>query len=296
MSKSTPSNTVDDDTARRLRARIFAAVPAWQTDHIGEFHFLSGGYSNANYAFSRSASAVQERYVLRIPQRPQPFVNRDAEALWYERLPSSVGVQPVVLDRQTGLMISPWIEGVLLIDAFNKGVDPIDLVSYLISLHRNLPSTARRYHVPSLLPKFVGEKVPPGAAQPALVIGPAEHSARVPEPAYLTSCHNDLNPWNIVVTDAGWMTLDWEFAGANDPLFDLVSLHQGLELEDALLPEMAAMFVTDMVQSRLKDALEAFWLREWAWATFQQRSGNNRPEVISQIDTAAYKLQRLTRS
>ena len=92
------------------------------------------------------------------------------------------------------------------------------------------------------------------------------------------------------------MTLDWEFAGANDPLFDLVSLHQGLELEDALLPEMAAMFVTDMVQSRLKDALEAFWLREWAWATFQQRSGNNRSEVISQIDTAAYKLQRLTRS
>ena len=33
-----------------------------------------------------------------------------------------------------------------------------------------------------------------------------------------------------MVTPDGWKTLDWEFFGLNDPLFDLVALHQGLEL------------------------------------------------------------------
>ena len=40
----------------------------------------------------------------------------------------------------------------------------------------------------------------------------------------------DLNPWNVIVTEARWETIDWEFVGNHDPLFDLITLHQGLNL------------------------------------------------------------------
>ncbi len=295
MSDPSLLDTVDDNTAEQLRKRIWAAVPDWQGDEIGEFQFLSGGYSNANYGFARTAPGLHERYVLRVPLRTQPFVNRVAEAEWCQHLPASISVRPTVLDRQTGLMITPWVEGVLLIDAFQEDVSETDLVDYLIRLHRNLPSTSRHYHVPTLLPEFVGEDVPPWIEQMPL-LHPLDHD-RLPtsDASHHGSCHNDLNPWNILVTDAGWITLDWEFAGINDPLFDLVSLHQGLELEDQLLPEMAALFLPQFERSRLNSAIEAFWLREWAWATFQHRSGNRRPEVISQIATANKKLRRLKR-
>jgi aminoglycoside phosphotransferase (APT) family kinase protein len=291
MKDSSLLDSIDDITARQLRQQIWAAIPDWKGDELGVFQFLSGGYSNANYSFYRTTSDLRERYVLRVPLRAQPFVDRMAEAQWYQQLPSSIGVQPTVLDRQTGLMISPWVDGVLLIDAFKDGIGEADLVDYLTRLHRNLPNTSRRYDVLTLLPEFVGEDTPSWLEQIPLLEQLDHERLPAPDASYLGSCHNDLNPWNILVTDAGWITLDWEFAGTNDPLFDLISLHQGLELEDALLLEMAALFLPEFERSRLSNAIDAFWLREWAWATYQHRSGNRRPEVISQIATADEKLR-----
>ena len=291
MSHRQQATVVDEKTARVLRSQIWATAPAWRPDEIGNFEFLSGGYSNANYVFCRDAQGIQERYVLRVPQRTQPYVDRQAEAQWYQHLPSSVGVQPAFLDIQTGIMISPFVEGVLLIDAHDVSV--AELMSYLKRLHHALPATSRRYHVPSLLPDFVGSDQPPGAVPDFLATteNPEMSDAAGPLP----SCHNDLNPWNVLVTAQGWITLDWEFAGANDPLFDLVSLHQGLELDDSLLPEMAEVLTPRLELPRLNRALHHFWLREWAWATFQHRSGNRRPEVAAQIDVAAGKLLRPVR-
>lgn len=300
MSDLSLSDAVDDNTAKQLRDRIWAAVPDWHADKIGEFQFLSGGYSNANFAFSRRTSGVKERYVLRMPQRNQPYVNRVAETQWYQRLPSSIGIQPLVLDIQTGLMISPWVDGVLLVDTFEQHFNPDDLLNYLTKLHRALPVTYRQYHVPSLLSDLVGDEIPPNAITAACFMEDGTNTDQV-SPIRLTSCHNDLNPWNILVTESGWITLDWEFAGTNDPLFDLVCLHQGLNLSDKLLPEMAAALVSSVIPDlipdielpRLNTALEHFWLREWAWATFQQRSGNTRSEVAEQIATATGKLNNL---
>lgn len=295
MSNSDPLDPIDDISAEQLRQQILAAIPDWKGDDLGEFQFLSGGYSNANYRFDRSSSDHRKRYVLRVPLRPQPFVDRVAEAQWYRQLPSSIGIQPTVLDSQSGLMISPWVDGILLTDAFKGDIDEADLVDYLIRLHRNLPSASRHYHVPTLLPEFVGEDMPPWIEKHPLLRSLDDNRLPASDASHLVSCHNDLNPWNILVTDAGWITLDWEFAGTNDPLFDLISLHQGLELEDALLPEMAALFLPEFERSRLSRAIEAFWLREWAWATFQHRSGNRRPEVVVQIATADKKLRRFKR-
>ena len=132
-----------------------------------------------------------------------------------------------------------------------------------------------------------------GAVVDALPLGLTQEQ----QPVETVTCHNDLNPWNILVTPNGWVTLDWEFVGQNDGMFDLLSLHQGLALEVESLPVLASNWAqdtgTDCSGERLTRAFGQFWLREWGWATFQMNAGNRRDEVLAQAATAETKLAHL---
>ena len=276
-----------------LREMICSLVPSWRADVLEDFTFLTGGYSNANVVFTRHKADQSQRYVLRIPQRTQPYVNRVIESAWYQRLPSSVGIRPVVLDIPTGRMISPWVEGNLLIDVFADRFTERDLLVYLQTLHSALPEVAERYSVPTLLSAFVESSEQSGAVVDTLPLALTQEQ----QPLQTVTCHNDLNPWNILVTPNGWVTLDWEFVGQNDGLFDLVSLHQGLALDVESLPFLARNWAqdtgADYSGERLSRAFGQFWLREWGWATFQMNAGNRRDEVSAQAATAEAMLAHL---
>ena len=276
-----------------LRSMIRSLVPSWRDDGLEDFHFLSGGYSNANVVFTRRSADQGAQYVLRIPQRSQPYVNRVAESAWYQRLPASVGIRPVALDIPTGLMVSAWVDGELLVDVFADRFTECDLLVYLQTLHNALPAVAERYSVPALLSAFVGS----GEQSRAVVDALPPALTQEQQPAQTVTCHNDLNPWNILVTADGWVTLDWEFVGQNDVLFDLVSLHQGLALNVESLPDLASNWAqdlgTDYSSEGLSRAFGQFWLREWSWATFQMNAGNRREEVSAQASVAEAVLANL---
>jgi len=272
---------------------ICSLMPSWRDDALEDFDFLSGGYSNANVVFTRRSADQSGRYVLRIPMRSQPYVNRVAESAWYQRLPGSVGIRPIALDVPTGLMVSAWVDGELLVDVFADRFAESDLLTYLNSLHSALPVVPERYWVPTLLSAFIE----PNAQSQTLLASLPPALTQEQQPAHSITCHNDLNPWNILVTQHGWVTLDWEFVGQNDGLFDLVSLHQGLGLDVDSLPGLARHWARDWApdytSERLTRAFGHFWLREWAWATFQMNAGNRREEVSEQAVTAEAMLAQL---
>jgi aminoglycoside phosphotransferase (APT) family kinase protein len=239
-----------------LRDIICSLVPSWRDDALEDFDFLSGGYSNANIAFTRRSADQNERYVLRIPQRLQPY-------------------------------------GELLVDVYADRFSENDLLTYLHTLHGALPYVAEQYSVPALLADFVGPSEQAGTLIDALPTA----LTQAHQPGHTVTCHNDLNPWNILVTPNGWVTLDWEFVGQNDALFDLVSLHQGLELEVDSLPDLANKWARgwahDYSAERLTQAFGQFWLREWGWARFQMNAGNSRDEVSTQAAVAEAMLANL---
>jgi aminoglycoside phosphotransferase (APT) family kinase protein len=250
-------------------------MPDWRIDDVTDVEYLPGGYSNNNYAFSRADA----RYVLRIPQRTQPYVDRVHEQAWYARIPQGMAPVPLALDTETGVMLSPWVEGVLLIDAW-PSLTEADLIGYLRRLHRQMPADPRTYDLTALMTAY--ECIDSGFTPPRL------------DARHLITCHNDLNPWNVLVTNRGWVTLDWEFVGRNDPLFDLVSLHQGLALPSDSLMEFAGLYLSEPdVAARLPHAERAFWLREYGWAHHQLNAGNDRDEIREQKDIAAAALSRL---
>lgn len=257
---------------------LSALMPAWDTKKVSNLAYLSGGYSNVNYALDYE----DKRFVLRVPQVIQPFVNREHELQWYRQLPADIGVKPLALDAITGAMLTPWVAGELLADV-RPGFSLATLASYLRNLHRSLPDADRVYDLEQISAAYWSDGAPPT-------------SPRNPASAILINCHNDLNPWNVIVSGESWITLDWEFVGQNDPLFDLVALHHGLELPLEELVTFATLYLEHApanLNERLHDVQIAYWVRELGWAHFQISKGNDRDEICMQKENAGRALDVL---
>ena len=66
---------------------------AWRC--AGGLRFSQRRLQQRQRCFHSSRRQRRARYVLRIPVRAQPYVNRAAESAWYRGLPESVGVRPI---------------------------------------------------------------------------------------------------------------------------------------------------------------------------------------------------------
>jgi thiamine kinase-like enzyme len=279
--------------SEELRRRIAALRPDWDPGAVSGFLYLEGGYSNDNYRFEYGG----ERYVLRAPQRPRPFVDRRLERSIHDprsgvrndaRSSAHGAARPeiVAFDAETGHMISRWVPGTLLADA---SPSPAALADYLRRLHAGMPTLTRVYDP---------------LAQARAHLERAEAPRWLHElaselrwrPGTVAPCHNDLNPWNVIRTpDHQWVTLDWEWAGRNDPLFDLVTLHQGAGFGEAELGLMAERYAGGAVpEARLTACLIAFWLRETTWALAELAAGSDRPEIDEQRRLGLSRLAELT--
>ena len=266
----------------QLRRRISRLRPDWDIDAVSGFIYLEGGYSNDNYRFEYGG----ERHVLRVPSQHRPFVDRGLEQRLYEQS-AAVGMPELeAFDVESGDMISRWVPGVMLADCHPTSAE---LVEYLRQLHQQMPTVERVYDPLEQARRHLEQAAAPDWVQ--------QLAARLRwAPEQLVPCHNDLNPWNVICTPGGgWVTLDWEWAGRNDPLFDLVTLHQGANLPDAELQPLCRRFIGESpAASRLNRCLTVFWLREATWAMVEIGTGNDRPEVVEQREMGLARLRQLT--
>lgn len=254
---------------------ILRLMPEWRTDRIGRISYLDGGYANDNYRFEYGG----EPFVIRIVRKPAG--PRDAEMRYLE-LPVAPDV--VAVDRVRGDLITRWIEGTLLAEI---PAEPREMAMYLRELHSAVPRGIRRYDAVEVVHDYLHDA--PVSAVAALALRRLEWSI-----AETAGCHNDLNPWNVIRCGASWRTLDWEFAGDNDPLFDLVGLGYGMAYRDEALDALVAGYYPDRPSDkRVLDTRILYQLREHAWAAQQIRMGNTRDEIAAQLDTTERELERL---
>lgn len=243
---------------------------------VTEIDYLPGGYSNDNYRIRVGAYA----YILRICRFLPDSV--DAEQAYLE-LP--IAPRLINYDESTGNMITEFVEGPLLA---TKPFEIDESVSYLQHLHRNIPQGIRTHDpVAVSLGHFSVSDVQNELSQFLLTA-----SWR---PRHQCGCHNDLNPYNVVRADrSNCVTLDWEFAGDNDPLFDLVNLCHGLNYSDSETELCAREYCGEdydaefLLLTRL-----VFQAREHSWALAQSAIGNDRPEIRAQARMARAEFHRL---
>ena len=271
-------NTVPSE--KELRALINKMIPEWRPDSLSAFKYLDGGFTNNNFVFEHCYRNLTKKYVLRSPIKAQPLQSRSYEFHIYQSLNSDISPDLIAFDTDSGAMITRYVEGELLVDCPSSLHQPDKLVGYIKSLHTSLPRTEKRYDLSSLMSAYV----------------PKFNETDFPELRKLeqyVSCHNDLNPWNIIVNSATWVTLDWESFGLNDPVFDVVTLCMGLNSTDTVLKDSVEQYCGTLDPIRLFHNLISFWLREWGWAKHQISQGNKKIGIIEQERTSYAKLKEL---
>lgn len=250
-------------------------MPAWREDRIERMTYLAGGYANDNYRFEYEGQA----FVVRVVNGPP--VPRDAEMRY---LQLQIAPRVVAADRLTGDLITRWIDGTLLAE---KPAEPVEAAMYLKELHAKVPLGIRRYDPIRTIRDYTRDAPVSGVAAIAL----NRLDWRIEATA---GCHNDLNPWNVMRCGESWRTLDWEFAGDNDPLFDLVGLAYGMSYSDDSLDALVAGYYRDRPgDQRLLDMRILYLIREHAWAARQVRLGNTHEGVAAQVVTTEEELSRL---
>ena len=254
---------------------ILRLMPAWRAGRIARITYLTGGYANDNYRFEYDG----ETFVVRVVRGPS--IPRHAEMRYLE-LP--IAPRVIAADRLRGDLITCWIEGTLLADS---PAAPNEAASYVKELHDIVPRGIRRYDPIRIVRDYARDA--PLAAVAATALRQIDWQMEA-----TAGCHNDLNPWNVMRCGHSWRTLDWEFAGDNDPLFDLVGLGYGMSYSDHDLDALIAGYYRDRPSDRrLLDMRILYLLREHVWAARQVHLGNTRDEVAAQAVTTEQELKRL---
>ncbi len=267
--------------------------PQWQLDTVGNIEPLAGGYANDNYALTyRDAD-----YVLRLARSSPPRVDRAFEKRLLSGPVALLTAPLVAFSLPDGHMLTRRVAGPLLIDT---QPDSTAIAQYLARLHLRMPPLGRRYDLVQTIARDLriaserGELPLPWLAK--------EHESLSRTPLQIRPCHNDLNPWNIVVSATDptrWCTLDWEIAGDNDPLFDLICLTEGLGWSlagtDALIETYLELIEsTRMPTTPQRRAIrKQYFLREYAWALAQLACGNRRAEIEAQRERSVEALKEI---
>lgn len=188
-----------------------------------------GGMTNRNYRVTVSGS----RYVVRIPgEGTEEYVDRKADEQ-ASRITSDLGVNAplVYYDSATGVQITKFIENGVTMSA-TVFADPDAVRRAALSFHKLHTSGARfrnRFDEKVVAQSYLDLLATKSAPLPEgyeRVQREAERirAALAKSCGGLVACHNDPAPENLIDTGQRVYILDWEFAGNNDPFWDLADL------------------------------------------------------------------------
>ncbi len=196
---------------------------------------LGGGLVNETYRVLRDGAA----YALRVAAANPYDLGVDRE--WEARVlahAAAADLAPVVeyFDPKRGILVSRWQAG--------QSWSPTDVrrpanISRMAALARRihalpLPLPTRRMSPATWIDYYSGAaREGAGAAlRPAAALQLAA-LAQLPMVTPVL-CHSDLHSLNVLDRGVSLILLDWEYAHASDPLWDLASWSAGNDLEDSL--------------------------------------------------------------
>ena len=203
-----------------------------------------GGLTNRNYKITLGP----ERYVLRLAGAgTSEYIDRAAEAR-NARIAAAAGVNAQVLhfEVEDGTMLARYIDDCLTMsEAAFKDLARVERAAHAFRrMHRFNEPFAGRFDVFAQIDEYLAllrrndAKIPDGyealqkeADAARLVLGE--------RPAALAPCHNDPLAENFLDAPDRMFLVDWEYAGMNDPMWDLgdLSVEAGFapEQDEALL-------------------------------------------------------------
>lgn len=242
---------------------------------IEVFEYLEGGWSNRNYHIR--VDGVDAVIRLKSPQSVKP----DREYLYLE-----IPLAPTVLayDRACGDMVTQFVEGEMLV---NSPISPQTAASYMLELHAQIPVGIQSYRTAPIIDSYLDGLRLADALE-------ATYRSLDWAPQRICGCHNELNDWNVIKTAHGFCTLDWESAGDNDPIFDVVGLCYGLEFTDTAFIECINAYDPNVDLNHVRRTRILYQIREHAWALNRLRHGSDHAGIVKQKHDTEIEIERLS--
>jgi thiamine kinase-like enzyme len=184
------------------------------------------GLTNRNYKIAIG----DERFVLRIPgEGTGEYINRRHEAV-AARIAAEAGVNAEVLffDENDGLMLTRFVDGALTMNGERfKDLGAVARAALAFRrMHDCGKSFATEFDLFEKMDEYLDylrrkqARIPDGYADVQRE-AEAVRAALSARPAALRPCHCDPLAENFLDTGARTFIIDWEYAGNNDPMWDL---------------------------------------------------------------------------
>ena len=286
-------------------------MPGW-AGRASVVEVLSGGITNRNHVVAVDG----ERFVVRLPGKDTELleIDRQTERQANERA-AALGFAPPVLTMAVGCLVTRFVDGSPLEQSRCSEAAVISSVARCLrAFHSSSPlsHTFDAFGVPAL---HLAAAIARGGARPATYDRVATVVAAIAEafaasPDARCPCHNDLLAANLLDDDGHLWILDWEYAGMNDPAFDLGNFAVNNQLTPEAEVELVRAYhgvVTPRGVARLRLMRLVSDAREAMWAVVQQAistiefdyvgyaeehvdrllSSASAPEFASRLDDAA---------
>jgi aminoglycoside phosphotransferase (APT) family kinase protein len=209
-------------------------------------------------------------------------VARDTELL-AQRLASSQGLAPSLLleERGAGVTVMQFAPGRVWSRQYAASPDAAArLGTWLRRLHSiPVPPGMREVSFAANLEHYCAALERAGLA--AAILDEARRIAHSHVPAtQVAFCHNDLHHLNLVESPRGLLALDWEYAGAGDPVMDLAGYAAYHDLSEPALDALLDAYEVDgdsLARKAVPVARRLFEAVWWAWLEVHRHRGGEEP-------------------
>ena len=244
---------------------------------LREFEALPGGLTNRNYRFV-DAAGVQAVARISEPDTALLAIDRDAE-FQNASIAASVGVGPAVVGyaRGKGVSVVEWIDGrTFQASDLDDSVTLARLADTCRRLHSG-PAFAGEFDMFTIQRRYLdlvrrhGYQMPSDYESHLPVVEQIER-ALAANPLTTVPCHNDLLAANVMDDGDRLWLIDYEYAGNNDPCFELGNIASEAHLSNERLRELVSFyFGTDSAPRYARARLYALMSNYgWTlWASIQ---------------------------
>jgi thiamine kinase-like enzyme len=261
-----------------------------------EIQRLSEGLVNETYRVLRDGAA----YVLRVaaPARHDLGLDHVWEARVLERaVQSGIAPYPEYCEPRRGILIARWVDGSAWSPADVRR--PANISRMAALMHRihalPMPAPARIMSPGDWIDRY--DAAMPNITAALRAAADVRLAALEELPGTdLVLCHSDLHILNLIDRGNSLVLVDWEYAHAADPLWDLAGWSANNDLEDALTQELLTSYAgrAPTAQERLRLQLLG-WLYDyvcllWSELYLKLSHGIQRDEVLARARLLAARL------
>lgn len=247
--------------ARAIAERALDGIPGWSG---AELSALKGGLTNTTWLVEKNGRRATLKADAAV--RGFPFASREEEAR-IQRVAAADGLANDVIHASETVLLSDYVDGSVWATADLQDEQRLQLLGRLLCHVHRLPTSGRRFDALRAARLYAERAATNAAIDPVAVDEHLGVLQSLPEPDPTCCCHNDVVAENILSTPE-LRLIDWEYAGDNDPLFDIaiVVVHHNLDGTQATcLLDAYAGQESGRLRSRLAREVRRYRSLAWLW-------------------------------